>query len=195
MTASNRAAAAMSVLAVLATAAALEIPTAFAQPPTFPDLSEFTEIAQDSPIFTTNRIGGYDAVFATPDGLHCAAAADSQSCQTTKAGEMPGFPSNAPHQELSPCGPVAESVNSSDSGSEFVYTRNCESTAASPVLQPGQKVTVVKTVSCTIGDYQIPNCTPGVRGKATCAVGANRLTACTNGKHGFVIQPSGSWTF
>jgi hypothetical protein len=31
----------------------------------------------------------------------------------------------------------------------------------------------------------------------TCVVGADRLTACINrvDNHGFVLQPSGSWTF
>ncbi len=193
MTTSNRAAAALSTL--LAAAAIHGIPPACAEPPNFPDLSKFNEIAQSSPIFTTNGTGGRNATFDTPDGLQCVAAAHGQSCASAKVGEMPGFPSSARHLDLSPCGPASESVNSSDSGSEFVYTRNCEGSGTSPVLQPGQKVTVVDMVTCNMGDYQVPNCIPGVRGKATCAVGANRLTACTNGKHGFVIQPSGSWTF
>lgn len=182
-------------MSTMLAATVLGIPTACAQPHNFPDLSQFTEIGPDNPIFRTNRTGGHDAEFTTPDGLHCDAGAHGQSCQSDKLGAIPGFPSDARHLDLSPCGPAAESVNSSDSGSEFVYTRNCEGTTASSVLHPGQKATVVDTVSCTMGDYQIPHCTPGIHGKATCAVGANRLTACTNGTHGFVIQPSGSWTF
>jgi hypothetical protein len=184
-----------TALWTLLAAAIVGAQTACAQPPSFPDLSKFTEIAQDSPVFTTNRTGGHDATFSTPDGLHCTAAVHGQSCESAKVGEMPGFPSNARHLDLSPCGPASESVNSDDSRSEFVYTRNCEGTAASPVLQTGQKVTVVDMVTCKMGDYHIPNCTPGVHGTATCAVGTDRLTACTNGTHGFVLQPSGSWTF
>lgn len=108
---------------------------------------------------------------------------------------MPGFPSNARHLDLSPCGPASEAVNSSDSDSAFVYTQNCEAAGPPPILQPGEKVTVVDTVSCKIGDHEIPNCSPGERAKATCVVGDKQLSACTNGRHGFVIQPSGSWTF
>jgi hypothetical protein len=29
----------------------------------------------------------------------------------------------------------------------------------------------------------------------TCVVGADGLTACIDGDHGVVLQPSGSWTF
>lgn len=181
-------------LAGLLAVAVLAVPTAGAQPPTFPDLSKFVDIEQDNPIFTTARTGRM-AVFRTPDGLICNADAQAQSCVSVNVGGMPGFPSNARHLDLSPCGPVAESVSSSDSGAEFVYTRDCDRGVPQAVLEPGRKVTVVSVADCVIGDYHMPNCTPGTRGAATCAVGAGRVTFCTNGRHGFVIQPSGSWTF
>lgn len=180
METSNRIVVALSTLLA---AAILGIPTACAQPHGFPDLSKFTEIAPDNPVFLTNRVGGYTATFTTPDGLLCYASNGNQSCESDKLGVMPGFPSDARHLDTAPCGPASERVVSADNGSEFVYTHNCEDTAAFPPLRPGQKATV--------GTPSEPITT----GKVTCVVGDNRLTACTNGTHGFVIQPSGSWTF
>jgi hypothetical protein len=194
-----RSAGILPAAAILA-AATLATPAAGADPYGFPDLSRFTAVAPDSPVYVTNRGGGRNAVFATPDGLACNAGPDLQSCRSSAVGGMPGFPSTARHQELSACGPVAEQVSSSKDSGEFIYTRNCEGdsdvTTGLPVLHPGQKVTVINTVTCkTVGDIQIPNCTPGVHGQVTCAVGDDRLTACTNGIHGFVLKPTGSWSF
>lgn len=163
-----------AALSVALAAAVVGMPTACAQPSSFPDLSKFTEIAADNPVLTTNRMGGHDAVFATPDGLMCSASSGSQSCESDKLGVIPGFPSNARHTGATTSCPASENVASDDTGSEFAYSQNCEGTTGLPVLQPGQKVTV---------------------GEAVCVVGDNRLTACKNGTHGFVIQQSGSWTF
>lgn len=43
-----------------------------------------------------------------------------------------------------------------------------------PAMPVGQKVTI---------------------GPNICMIGENQLTACTDGESGFVIQPSGSWSF
>jgi hypothetical protein len=160
----------------------------------FPDLSHFVEVGVNSPVIGSGRTGSV-ARFTTPDGLHCDADPSSLSCVSEGVGRMPGFPATARHLTLSPCGSEIESVGSSETGSEFFYTRDCEGYGTAPVLHPGQKVTIVDRTDCMMGDLRIPNCTPGVHGTATCAVGTNGLTACTNGKHGFVIRPSGSWTF
>jgi len=161
-----------ATLSLMLAAASVGVPTACAQPPSFPDLSLFTEIDQNSPIIATGRIGNI-ARFATPDGLRCNASTGLQECRSYGLGVIPAFPPTAVHLTSSSACP-SERVASSDTSSSFSYTQDCDSTTSLPILSPGQKVTM---------------------GKAVCVVGDNRLTACTNGTHGFVIQPSGSWTF
>jgi len=160
-------------LSVLVVGALVGVPTACAQPSGFPDLSQFTEVGAGSPVFTTTGIGTNDARFSTPDGLRCAVDNGTVSCQSYGLGVMPKFPTNARHIGTTTTCP-SENVLSDDTGSEFAYGQNCDANSGLVLLQSGQKVTI---------------------GKAVCAVGDNRLTACTNGTHGFVIQPAGTWTF
>jgi len=161
-----------TTLSTVVTAATALTPVACAQPQSFPDLSSFTEIDHNSPIIAAGRIRNI-ARFATPDGLRCTASNGTQECRSYGLGIIPAFPSTAVHLTTSTACP-SERVASSDASASFSYTQDCDATTSLPVLNTGQKITI---------------------GKATCVVGENRLTACTNGTHGFVVQPAGSWTF
>jgi hypothetical protein len=156
-------------------------PIASAQPPGFPDLSGFADMTA---AFTTheNRGGAPGVNFSTPDGLTCGfptppnPGPDSQmvSCD----GPFPGLAS-IPVSNASQGACDLGSVNAlAGTPSQINHFRGpCPSPPGRQVLNPGQKVS---------------------SGNVTCGVAGGNITACINtgeGEHGFVLQPSGSWTF
>lgn len=156
---------------------------AYALPDGFPNPSQFTETTVEHIKRSTQASSSETfAAFRTPDGLVCQAyKMGSAGCWGTSVEAIPGFPANAPNWsgESMPClvqsvgfGGRSEKTDPPDPGSFYIQSRCSESQA--PVLPEGEKVTLGSTV---------------------CVVGENRLTACTGGTHGFVIQPSGSWVF
>jgi hypothetical protein len=159
--------------------------TASAVPDGFPDVSQYTETTAD--YIKRSTQAGSDKTFAafrTPDGLlDCMLIrSNSAGCSGTSPGSIPGFPADAPlgNSEGMPC--LAPHVgfggqqNLTDPASpgSFPIDSYCSEGSDLPVLPVGQKVTLGPTV---------------------CLAGENRLTACTDGTHGFVVQPSGSWVF
>lgn len=146
---------------------------ASAQPPRFPDLSQFTE-TDVSGIKRNDQTGALTlASFSTPDGLHCDLSTSTAGCWAAPPATIPGFPANAPVWPPGGAQQCPDQAVAFDSNpGRFRAQSNCNG-GGNPVLPAGQKVTI---------------------GSSTCAVG-NGLTACTNGPHGFVVQSSGSWTF
>lgn len=145
-------------------------PQANAQPPEFPDLTQFKDVdaAQFSrPFSYPERWANVYSFFRTPDGLNCAIGPGSW-CN----GNIPGLPS-------SQSGACA-SVHQNGDGQQFAFSTDgnaCEPTK-DKILNPGEKLTDWLTGT-------------------TCVVGDGRLTACINtqSNHGFVLRPSSSWVF
>ncbi|MFV8173304.1 hypothetical protein [Mycolicibacterium peregrinum] len=146
------------------------LPTAAAQPDGFPDVSKFTEISGN--FSRPGEVWNGYAFFRTPDGLNCAVGST-----TWCKGDIPGLAT----EQKGVCAyviqdnsrgtpPLAFSIEPAD--------HLCP-TSSDSLLDVGQKLT-----------FPANNTT-------TCVVGENRMTACVNaqGAHGFVLQPSGSWTF
>jgi hypothetical protein len=136
------------------------------QPPTgFPDLSKFTAV--DPAHYTI--AGG---AFVSPDQVSCAL--DEGDGSIVCSGNIRGLPNSITGAGC----PVVRKPNGSPADTKYVIDReepDCTSSRWTPIAV-GQKLTE------EIG---------------TCAVGEGGLIACidSDNKHGFVLQPSGSWTF
>ncbi|MUL68268.1 hypothetical protein BOO86_27615 [Mycobacterium sp. CBMA 234] len=154
------------LVAGLLTATTLAPPSA-AQPQQFPDLNAFAEAPSPSQYSRPDKWANGYMFFSTPDGVNCMIGA-TRTCY----GNLPGL---TPDQ-LSAC----SSVKQDDSSAPFRFNRSdqpCAPVTDAP-LKSGYKLTF------------------DARG-TTCVVGQDRLTACIDSwhNHGFVLQPSGSWTF
>ncbi len=152
------------------------IPTALADPPPgFPDLTQYTEVPADR-YATELGIPG-NALFGTPDGLTCQLRVGGGTCG---GPDLPGFPAAQarPARPGDSCG--NQNVTFGPDPGNFWVGGFCNGAGAHPLLAPGQKLTIPATSDAPA---------------QTCVVGADRLTACTDGTHGFVLQPSGAWAF
>ncbi len=145
--------------------------TASAAPAGFPNVAGFTQVDPAPfarPLTREQRWEVGYLFFRTPDGMNCAIGPTSWC-----SGAIPGLPaleqSACPsvHQGASPAEPFA--FGQSD---QACFRTN------DALLNIGQKLT---------DDAH----------EVTCVVGIDNLTACINTatNHGFVLQPSGSWTF
>ena len=144
----------------------------------FPDLDKFTQVDR-RPFDSGGRPGpGFMILFTVPDrSLRCFI---SNGLGAVCAGELAGLPNSIPERATPNPGtgrcPVVESGPGSSS---YVFGRiggSCPPFTDVKVLEPGQKLTNDQ-VSCVVGD--------------------GGLVACKNvvKNHGFVLHPSGSWTF
>jgi hypothetical protein len=170
-----RAVACAAVLFVAAVA-----PIAFAQPPGFPDLSGFADVT--SSYRTPGGHGPPGVNFSTADGVNCGfgvpaqVTPDSQFVQCF--GTLPGIqnlPITSGSSTQGDCDLGEAQVG--ESGVIGHYKGRCPAPGGNRILNPGQKV---------------------FYGNITCGVAPGGVTACldtANGEHGFVLQPSGSWTF
>jgi hypothetical protein len=150
--------------------------TARAEPPphTVPDLSGFTDANLDQ--YYVPLRGGPSYQFATPSGLHCELNGRGPWC----SGK---FSSNAYGPSDDVCS-LAGHPNSENAGGIYTIERaDDECRSATPdtaqLLGVGQKLTV---------DW------PGA-GRFACGVGPANRVACLDGNHGFVVEPTGAWTF
>lgn len=146
--------------------------TAQAAPPGFPDLDAFAPVNAGQ--YALQQPKASPAIkFATPDGLECGISLYGPDDPTIHTyawciGPIPGMPDDAPVVH----GPT-DKVMSNGAG----FVRGGGGTPGpQKVIEVGRKIS-----SANI----------------TCVIGADRLTACINrvDNHGFVLQPSGSWTF
>jgi hypothetical protein len=139
-----------------------------APPNGFPDLNEFQSAdPADYDVGAAN--------FYSPGMVHCLL--DWGQEQTVICGgDIPGVPATVPGTG---CPHVRKVDRSSSHDEPYVIMREqgeCVSARSVKTMQVGRKLT---------------------KANATCAVGDNQLVACIDAdrKHGFVLQPSGSWTF
>jgi hypothetical protein len=170
-----------AVVAALAIAACTRAQpgTASAQPAphVFPDLSQFTEASPDT--FHQPLRGGPSYVFYTPGGIVCTITLGTMGC----SGKFSAQPYAA---DTTTCS-FAQPADQTGPNPAHTYTIStldqCPSapTASDPVLPAGHKLDVVSPPDTSF----------------TCAVGPAERVACIDQirKHGFVIEPTGAWTF
>jgi hypothetical protein len=137
---------ALIVLAVSIGVVVCPTAPATAEPPTMPDLREYTAVTPDGSVV------GNAAYFQTPDGLRCAIQPDRGAAGCD--GRLPGAPSGA-----------NELVLAAD-----VYARGLRATAnpsfgkpggeGSPMLHEGQKI-VFADFECGVGPGSFTACTKG----------------------------------
>ncbi len=134
-------------------------------PANFPDLRGFTPVNSNEPKVTS-------AAFRTAEQITCVVDFGPQKAIVC-SGNLRGLPDSANGKG---CPSVRKSGESSDAPYAFERSgRECASSRVMP-LAAGRKM---------------------VGRNGTCAVGDDGLVACidADNKHGFVLKPSGSWTF
>jgi hypothetical protein len=150
-------------------------------PPNFPDLDGFT-VDTNTHLVPYQRTTQLVVKFTTPDGLSCGIdALDGVGSSVRCYGAVPGtagLPVVADARATAQCDFGVAQLNSASPGVISRLRGNCPTDlSGATLLAPGQKVSM---------------------GTATCVVAAGGVTACidsTDGGHGFVLQPAGSWTF
>lgn len=150
-------------------------------PPNFPDLTNFDVVTASHQV-TYQRGTQQMVTFSTPDGVRCSMHALGSVGPTVRCyGSVPGLqaqPVGTDVNAKSSCGFGMAQLHSASPGVLSSYTGDCPTDLDSAaLLAPGQKVRMATTV---------------------CGVAAGGITACidsTDEGHGFVLQPSGSWTF
>jgi hypothetical protein len=171
----------LTVCAVAAVLAVSGGAVAHAAPPNFPDLQNFVVVTashQD----TFQRGIQQMVTFLTPDGVRCGIRALGGVGPTVRCyGPVPGLqsvPVTTDANAKSSCDFGMAQLRSANPGLLSNYRGDCpDDLADAALLAPGQKVRLATTI---------------------CGVAEGNVTACidsTNGGHGFVLQPSGSWTF
>jgi hypothetical protein len=138
-----------------------------APPQGFPDLNAFTAVDPSK-----YSVGG--RAFVSPKQISCVLDHGPQKSIVCSGNNIKGMPENVPG---SGC-PIVHKLDETTSDTPYRFELvepDCGSSRFVPIFA-GQKLS---------GD------------NGTCAVGENNLVACIDAdmKHGFVLQPSGSWTF
>ncbi|MGB8406247.1 MAG: hypothetical protein WCE30_19480 [Mycobacterium sp.] len=171
----------LRVCVVAAVLAGTGIPVAHAAPPNFPDFTGFALVTDTHQVLY--RGGPQQTVkFSTSDGVYCGISAlDGTGPVTRCYGPLPGLrglPVTADSTASSPCDFGVAQLRSANAGVVSSFRGECPSDlAGADVMTVGQKVVV---------------------GSTTCGITAGNVTACldkSDGGHGFVLQPSGPWTF
>jgi hypothetical protein len=144
-------------------------PVAHGQPAGFPDLNAFTEAPSGLNFSRPERWANGYAFFRTPDGISCMVGSTTRC-----SGALPGLPA-----QYGSCAAVLQTYEEATRSEPFKFENSSDGCAQSSdqVLDVGQKLTLTTNFV------------------TTCVVGAGRVTACIQNDHGFVLQPSGSWTF
>jgi hypothetical protein len=149
-------------------------------PPSFPNFDVFTSV--DNAEYTKQQHWGNTVYFEAPNGITCSLSAYFLMSCTGIPFAVPG---SDPAGEPNSCSRVEATVTPSrETGNTYRFVRSSDCRPpTSDVFRPlpgGSKVSL------------------DVDGSAlfTCAVNAD-LVACIHHEedHGFVIEPSGSWTF
>lgn len=171
----------LTVCVVAGVVATLCAPAADAQPPNFPDFAGFAVVTDTH--LSLYLVGTQQTVrFSTPDGLYCGintlgGVGESVRCYGPVPG-MRGLPVIADPMVAKPCDFGVALLRSANPGEVTSYRGECPSDlSGAAALLPGQMVSLKST---------------------TCGVAPGNVTACidsTVGGHGFVLKPSGSWTF
>lgn len=153
------------VAAALGLAACSSAPNVAPPPANFPDLSAFTPVDPNDPKRTWSA-------FQSPDQIGCVVDFGPQKAIVC-SGNLRGLPSSVTG---SGCPTVRKKDDSPDA--PYVFERF------------GPECASDRTMHVAVGRKFV-----GQNG--TCAIGEGGLVACidADNKHGFVLQPSGSWAF
>jgi len=142
------------------------VPETPARPANFPDLSSFTE--ETSANFTQSGPG-----FTAPNEVSCVLDFGPHEI-TVCNGDIPGVPSSVPGSGCV----LVHKADPATTNAPYVFQHSGAACASSrrPHISAGRKLTTKNS---------------------TCAIGDGGLIACidADNKHGFVLQPSGSWAF
>jgi hypothetical protein len=147
--------------------------------PQFPDLSSYSAVKAEQ--FYLPLRGGPSYEFITPNQIHCRTTLGGIAC----SGNLPAVPDSAPEEKGDGCALVEGDLSTSGHTGPYSFSRGngqCPPFGGDhfETLAAGQKTTLYMFQTSTV----------------TCGVGPNDLLACTDtDSHGFVVQPSGSWTF
>jgi hypothetical protein len=144
--------------------------TAAAAPPGFPDVNAFTPVEPKA--YTISKPDSTFIGFVTTRGVSCTwgYSSDPNAHGPVEcSGNILGIPDSAPDGGNSGCAAASSNAPITRRGGACAPFSSSLAT-----LNGGQKLTAVNV---------------------TCVVGADGLTACIDGDHGLVLQPSGSWTF
>ncbi|MEN4449453.1 hypothetical protein [Mycobacterium sp. SM3041] len=152
-----------------------------APPPNFPDFANF-DVVTNTHLTAYRNTTQQVVQFSTPDGLYCDIGALAAVGTTVRChGPVPGTAGlavTADPNAKTPCDFGLAQLHGANEGTISRYRGDCPTDmAGAAVLAPKQKVSL---------------------GTATCGVAPGGVTACidtTDGGHGFVLQPTGSWTF
>jgi hypothetical protein len=150
---------------ILGLAACSSAPKVAAPPANFPDLSAFTAADPNDPRST-------GTAFQSPEQITCVLDFGPQKAIVC-SGNLRGLPHSV---RGTGCPSVRKTSDSSDAPYGFEQSGpECASSRVMPLAE-GRKM---------------------VGKNGTCAVGEGGLVACidADNKHGFVLQPSGSWAF
>lgn len=162
----------LTVLAAVTGLAVVPVtPLAEAQPAGFPDLNAFTAAPTNIDFSRPDKWANGYAFFRTPDGISCIIGSLKQ-CH----GPLPGTPAG----DYGTCPMVIQTYEEASRSEPFRFDKS-----DGPCLPPSDNLLDVGQ-KLTFAAYG-----------TTCVVGENRLTACIDSmhNHGFLLQPSGSWTF
>jgi len=152
-----------------------------APPPNFPDFANF-DIVTNTHLAAYRNTTQQLVKFSTPDGLYCNIGALASAGTTVRCyGPVPGTAGlavTADPTAKTPCDFGMAQLHGANEGTISRYRGDCPTDmAGAPLLAPAQKVSLAST---------------------TCGVAPGSVTACidsTDGGHGFVLQPTGSWVF
>lgn len=152
-----------------------------APPPNFPDFAGF-DVVTATHLATYQHTDQQVVKFSTPDGLACLMNALGGVAPMVRCyGPVPGTAGLAVTADPNAKAPrefgIAQ-VHAANEGTISNFRGDYPTDlAGAALLAPGEKVTLTTM---------------------TCGVAPGGVTACidsTDGGHGFVLQPSGSWTF
>lgn len=154
------------ITVILGLAACSSASNTASPPPNFPDLKAFHAV--DPADFQLTGTS-----FLSPNRIDCVLDFGPHQV-TVCSGNIPGLPKSVPG---SGC-PAVRKADQASGDTSYVFQRSgraCATSHAKPM---------------TAGNKLSGN-------NGTCAVGDGDLVACIDAdmKHGFVLQPSGSWTF
>lgn len=163
-------------------------PVAQALPPGFPDLDKFTAV-DIGPFFHEGakypqRSYGDDMAFWTPEGVYCqwGSSVGIEGFRSIRCvGSIPGVPATVPDQGAPGCTAIE---SSGSAGSTMMVFSHLEPTACAAFQEK-------RWPAVLPAGYKL------VAPAITCAVGEGNVTACLDPLvyKGFVLTPSGSWTF
>lgn len=143
----------------------------------FPDLDTFSSV--DAKTFFAPQRGGPSYQFTTTAGVKCRVTLGGVGCW----GNIPAIPESVPPGEGDGCGLVGTDLDINLHTSPYTFSRSdgqCPPFDDHRQLKVGEKTTLYMMTPASI----------------TCAAGPDNMLACIDtDKHGFVIEPSGSWTF